>query len=89
MKIVQERGQAKFVPEEALSLTIFKNGLWIKNGPLREYSLPEAQSFIRVSSTNFILHVHCVIILYPARTSWRVTSHSSSKTYTPMGSCLV
>jgi len=36
----------KFIGPDELSLIIHKNGLFIKNGPLRSYDLPECRSFI-------------------------------------------
>lgn len=36
----------KFIGPDQLSLIIHKNGLFIKNGPLRSYELPECRSFI-------------------------------------------
>jgi len=37
----------KFTGPEELSLIVHKNGLFIKNGPLRSYNLPECRSFIQ------------------------------------------
>lgn len=47
LRLAKKNGAHQFVPPPSLSLTIFKNGLWLKDGPLRPYSLPECQAFLQ------------------------------------------
>lgn len=47
MKIVAERGVAKFQIPEAVPLAFYKNGIFFKNGPLRPYSMIECQAFVK------------------------------------------
>jgi len=46
MKVVNEGGVHKFRPEDALALTCYRNGMWMKGGPLRPYTMPQAQAFL-------------------------------------------
>ena len=45
--IKMTHGVAKFILPQTFKIIFYKNGIFLKNGPLRLYSMPECKIFIR------------------------------------------